>query len=191
MTPKKLDDEIIKGSIARTRKPHDVKKINSDEIVYIPGRMLTILLDRLEAMHSSSLTKEKLLKETGEKVKRQIDNNRIELIPFDQVEYRKTLDELLEHCENEEGWTKDAWNWQFKRIIANFLDRTGLTSSDMYPHGRILDKDGNVKTKKRYQDGKEVFVEPSVTVHDQKGDPYSKYRYSREAALSKKDELLF
>tara|TARA_B100001564_G_C20649827_1_gene676280 strand:+ start:1514 stop:2104 length:591 start_codon:yes stop_codon:yes gene_type:complete len=196
MTPKKLDDEIIKGSVVECA-PLDVKKIDSDDIVYIPGRMLSILLSRLEPMHGTSLTKEKLLKQTGEKVKRQIENNRIELVRFDQVEYRKMLDELLEHSKNEEGWTREAWNWQSNRIKANFLDRTGLTSPEIYPFGRILDKDGNVrKNQIRLSDGvflnkKGAFTAPALTVHEQKGNPYSKYRYAREHALSKKDELLF
>lgn len=196
MTPKKLDDENIKGSVVECA-PHDVKKIDSNDIVYIPGKMLSILLSRLEPIHGSSITKEKLLKQTEERVKRQIENNRIELVPFDQVEYRKMLDELLEHSKNEEGWTRDAWEWQFKRIKANFLDRTGLTSPEIYPFGRILDKDGNVKRdKSSFPNKKGNFSSPDLKVHEQKGNSYLKYRpfggaIDYDAREHKKDELLF
>ena len=201
MTPKKLDDEIIKGGVVETA-PHDVKKIDEEEIVYIPGKILSDVLHRLEPMHASSLTKTDLLKQTKENVKLQMDNRGIQLIPFNQVEYQKMLKELDSLCDNEEGWTKEAWEWQRNRIIANFLDRTGLSSPEIYPHGRILSKTGEVatRTEKNYvRDStglhnklkeKTTYKQPSIAIHEQKGS-LTRYTYERMNSLRKTDGLLF
>jgi len=203
MTPKKLDDEIIKRSVVECA-PHDVKKIDEKEIVYIPGRILNHLLNRLEPMRSSGLTKKDLLEETKKNVKLQMENRAIHLIAFNQAEYQKMLKELDSHCDNEEGWTKEAWEWQKNRIIANFLDRTGLTSPEFYPHGRILSKTGDVarKTKKKHSwvDGnwveiteKPTYDQPSTKIHEQKGILYLQgaSSYERRNSLRKNDGLLF
>ena len=99
MTPKKLDDEIIKGCVVE-RAPYDVKEIDKDEIVYIPGRILTHLLNRLEPMRQSGLTKKDLLQQTKTNVKLQMENRAIHLIAFNQAEYQKMLKELDSHCDS-------------------------------------------------------------------------------------------
>ncbi len=203
MTPKKLNDEIIKGCVVE-RAPYDVKEIDEDEIVYIPGRILTHLLNRLEPMRQSGLTKKDLLQQTKTNVKLQMENRAIHLIAFNQAEYQKMLKELDSHCDNKQGWTKEAWEWQKNRIIANFLDRTGLTSPEIYPHGRILSETGYVatrrKTKNTWKDHKWVEItekatynQPSTKIHEQKGTLrlYGSSSYERRNSLRKEDGLLF